>query len=167
MQSMLARRHRLCGAHSVLLSLDTDWFMLVPCRSLQPNHFGVLALPVGEFLGLLHGAVFVGTHAVDGDLSRLSSAVSNGGASDSGSAHGGKPKAKARSEPEPASTSQFFAQSRGDSTPPVPLVKLSETATLQEVRASASAWHMFVPACQACISRQCNASIQTSLVGKF
>lgn len=41
------------------------------CRFLQPNHFGVLALPVGEFLGLLHGAVYVGAHAVDGDLSHV------------------------------------------------------------------------------------------------
>jgi hypothetical protein len=38
------------------------------CRYLQPNHFGVLALPVGEFLGLLHGAVYVGAHAVDGSV---------------------------------------------------------------------------------------------------
>ena len=110
-------------------------------RSLQPNHFGVLALPVGEFLGLLHGAVYVGSHAVDGDLSRLASSQSG---SASGSGHGGggdgdagKMKAKAaREPPPPAPTSQFFAQSRDDASPPVPLVTLGDDATVQQVLSS-------------------------------
>lgn len=32
-------------------------------RSIQPEHFGALALPVGEFLALLHGTVYVGYSA--------------------------------------------------------------------------------------------------------
>lgn len=33
-------------------------------RSIQPEHFGALALPVGEFLALLHGTVYVGYSAM-------------------------------------------------------------------------------------------------------
>lgn len=33
---------------------------VLPHRSMQPEHFGSLALPVGEFLALLHGTSYVG-----------------------------------------------------------------------------------------------------------
>eukprot|EP00892_Ulva_mutabilis_P000859 jgi/Ulvmu1/10774/UM069_0008.1 len=87
-------------------------------RYLQPNHFGVLALPVGEFLGLLHGAVYVGSCALDGDLRRSTS--SGGSPSPSAAAtddSGGRHKAA----PEPAPSHQFFAQGAGSNSS-VPLI---------------------------------------------
>jgi hypothetical protein len=88
--------------------------MTVPgwCRRLQPNHFGVLALPVGEFLGLLHGAVYVGSHAVDGDLQRL-------------------PSARKCDE---RTSNQFFAQRADSHEKQVPLVTLAADTTVQKVR---------------------------------
>jgi CBS domain-containing protein len=87
------------------------------CRNLQPNHFGVFALPVGEFLGLLHGAVYVGTHALDGDLSRTSSSSRS-------------PSAGGAAAPQPLSH-QFFAQREGQERP-VPLVTCAASATVAE-----------------------------------
>lgn len=80
---------------------------------MQPNHFGVFALPVGEFLGLLHGAVYVGTHAVDGDLSNAAPSSASG---EAGQTH----------------TSQFFAQREGKERA-VPLVTCNPSATVEEV----------------------------------
>lgn len=82
------------------------------CRYLQPNHFGVLALPVGEFLGLLHDAVYVGSCAVDGDLRRSTSGGSPQSADAGTPGAGGRVKPAADAQP----SHQFFAQGEGSSS---------------------------------------------------
>lgn len=93
------------------------------CSFLQSNHFGVLALPVGEFLGLLHDAVYVGACAVDGDLRRSSST----GTGTSSPAHKSTtaPTASTAAASSPSASAvagehQFFAQ-HGGSVKPVRL----------------------------------------------
>lgn len=76
-------------------------------RYLQPNHFGVLALPVGEFLGLLHDAVYVGSCAVDGDIRRSPSGGSPAAPGDAAGTGRRKPAA------DPTSSHHFFAQGTG------------------------------------------------------
>lgn len=78
------------------------------CRYLQPNHFGVLALPVGEFLGLLHDAVYVGSCALDGDLRRSTSSGGGPSNGDDGDAGSGRRKPA----PTAPSSHQFFAQGK-------------------------------------------------------
>lgn len=71
----------------------------------------MLALPVGEFLGLLHDAVYVGSCAVDGDLRR---STSGGSPAEGGAAAGGKGRVKPAPDSQPSH--QFFAQGAGSSS---------------------------------------------------
>lgn len=115
--SMLVR-----GGRSAVAVLAPDGSLVTnlsssDLRYLQPNHFGVLALPVGEFLGLLHDAVYVGSCALDGDLRRSTSSGGGPCNGDDGDAGSGRRK------PAPAAPSshQFFAQGK-TSTSSVPLI---------------------------------------------
>ena len=55
-------------------------------RAIQPEHFGALALPVGEFLALLHGTVYVGYSAMTSSAAKhpfFASAASTGNRNES------------------------------------------------------------------------------------
>lgn len=67
----------------------------VCCRLLTPEHFGVLALPVAEFLALAHGTAYLGYSATDSRHATLPFFAS---------------KARPGSRPQPSDIQLFTAQ---------------------------------------------------------
>ncbi len=78
------------GVSGAAVTADTGELIanlsLSELRAIQPEHFGALALPVGEFLALLHGTVYVGYSAFTSSAAKhpffASAAGSSGNESD-------------------------------------------------------------------------------------
>ncbi len=113
-------------------------------RGIQPEHLGVLALPVAEFLALLHGTTYLGYAAKHSQqVSRASSAslARRTAARDLPIAM--TPSCCVGASRRPQAEHAFFAASRGTSAPSgpgaasdsVPLITCTRASTLQQVLA--------------------------------